>query len=305
MARYRKVDIRVWGDERVRRLSVPTPNGRDCWLYLLTAAQSTALPGVIPAGAGAMAETLRWPAEGFREAFREVSREGLAKADWEAGLVWIPKALKYNPPESPNVVIGWGKAFDELPDSELKSEIYSNISKTMEAFGKGFQEAFAKAFGSPPSTLSPALAESGTGTGAVTGVEASAGAVAPPDSTSSTTPSSTPTSKAKTIPDSRHAATIEAFKARFEETHPGATWRYGSADGPAVKRVLAFPEATDEEIARRLDFAFADGWFRAKGTLALFCSRWATWTPTAVARPDFTKGRAPVETIDWKGKTEW
>lgn len=160
MGRFRKVDVRLWGDEKVRRLSRPGPNGRDCWLYLLTARESTALPGAIPAGAAALAETLKWPMEGFLEAFAEVYREGLAKADWDAGLVWIPKSIRYNPPESPNVVIAWARAFDELPDSWLKPEIFQAVERSLEAFGEGFREAFRKSFGKPSATLSPALPES-------------------------------------------------------------------------------------------------------------------------------------------------
>jgi hypothetical protein len=93
-----------------------------------------------------------------------------------------------------------------------------------------------------------------------------AGAVAPPP-------------KAQKSEDGRHAQTIAAFKAIFEVVHPGTTWRYSPADGPGLKRILSFPEATSREIAARLDHAFRDEWFRQHGTLAIFCSKWPTWTP--------------------------
>lgn len=116
-----------------------------------------------------------------------------------------------------------------------------------------------------------------------------AGAVAPP-----------PAKKASPPADSRHARAIAAFKARFEAAHPGSTWRYSDADGPALKRVLAFQEATEHELAARMDFAFRDAWFRQNGTLAVFCSKWATWTPAKPARaayegiPSFDEAPKPA-----------
>lgn len=146
---YRTIDLRIWGDEKVRRLSRPAPNARDLFLYLLTAKESIAVPGLIPAGAAAMAETLRWPAEGLREAFGEVLREGLAMADWEAPLIWIPNAVRYNPPQSPNVVRSWAKVWPGVPDSRLKSKALRTLRAFTEGMGEGYAKAFREAFGDP------------------------------------------------------------------------------------------------------------------------------------------------------------
>jgi len=54
----------------------------------------------------ALAEELGWSLKEFREGFAELSREGLVKADWNARVVFISNATKYNPPENPNVVKG-------------------------------------------------------------------------------------------------------------------------------------------------------------------------------------------------------
>lgn len=155
MARYRKIQTRVWSDEKVRKLSRPQPNARDLWLYLLTAKEQLIIPGVIPAGEMTLAESLGWSVEGFREAFGEVFAQGLAKADWDARLVWIPKAIRHNPPESANVIIGWGKAWHEIPEcglrdeilAEMKSFIFSEKSGLGKAFREAFMEAFGEAFG--------------------------------------------------------------------------------------------------------------------------------------------------------------
>lgn len=147
MKRYGKVTRCMWGDAKFRRLSAPPPNGRSLWLFLLTCEEASIIPGVIRGGEAAIAEANGWELKGFREAFGEVFREGLAKADWKARLVWLPRALEHNAPQSPNVVLAWGKAYSELPDSPLKAEIYQSVKAFLEAFGEGFREAFGKAFG--------------------------------------------------------------------------------------------------------------------------------------------------------------
>ena len=156
MARYRKVDPRVYSDERVRKLSRPAPNGRDCWMYLLTAKEAFSMPGVIPAGAGAMADTLRWDVQGFRAAFAEVEALGMAKADFDASLVWVPNALKYNEPENPNVILSWASIWEEITECDLKREIHAVFRAHCEARGPGFLAAFEAACPAPrtvPGTL--------------------------------------------------------------------------------------------------------------------------------------------------------
>jgi hypothetical protein len=162
MARYRKVDVRIWGDEKVLRLSAPAPSGRFLFLYLLTNPNTSNIPGLYRAGEAQLAEELGWKTEAFREAFREVFREGLAEADWKARLVWLPNAIRYNAPESANVVKSWATTWEELPECHLKQKAREKLAFHVEGMGKGFAEAFAKA-------LPKGMGESGTGTGTGTG----------------------------------------------------------------------------------------------------------------------------------------
>lgn len=142
MARYRKIDVRIWGDAKFQALSGLEPSGKALWLYLLTSPNTNSIPGLFRCGEAAMAEELDWPLKAFREAFGEVFREGLAEADWKARVIWIPNALKYNRPESPNVVASWAVSWDEIPECRLKHI----ANKALEDFTEGLGEAFAKAF---------------------------------------------------------------------------------------------------------------------------------------------------------------
>jgi hypothetical protein len=86
MARYSKIDRRIWIDAKFRSLSKPQPCGQALFLYLLTNPSVTPIPGLYSAGEAMLAEALGWELEAFKEAFQELLREGLVKADFAARL---------------------------------------------------------------------------------------------------------------------------------------------------------------------------------------------------------------------------
>src|SRR5688572_7750347 len=100
MSRYRTVSIKMWGDDRFLRLSSPKPNAQTLWIYLLTGPHTTALPGAFVAGEASLSEALGWPSVSLHKAFTEVLAEGLAEVDSKTRLVFIPKAVRHNPPQS-------------------------------------------------------------------------------------------------------------------------------------------------------------------------------------------------------------
>jgi len=144
MARYRKIDTRMWGDGKFRALSSPPPSGKYLWIFLLTGPHTTNLPGLFRTGEMALAEELGWSLEGFRKGFAELFREGLVKADWNARVVWVPNAIKYNPPDNPNVVKSWRDSWDEVPECPLKAEAYQRLKEFTEGLGEGFAKGFTE-----------------------------------------------------------------------------------------------------------------------------------------------------------------
>ena len=122
--RYRKVEVRTWGDEKFRALSPIPPCGQGLWLFLITGPHTGPIPGLFRAGRASMAEELDWELEAFDEAFREAFRQGMVKADFKARVVWLPSAIKHNKPESPNVVRSWATEFDLIPECDLKREAF-------------------------------------------------------------------------------------------------------------------------------------------------------------------------------------
>lgn len=154
---WRRFYVRTWSDRRVMALSRPTPNGQTLLTWLIAGKQTGIIPGLFEVGERAFAEMLGWPLhggetlleglpkglpKGFREAFEEVAAQGFVKADWKAHLVYVPNALRLDPPWNPNMVLKWRKAWRALPECELKDEAEQAFRTFFKGFSKGFREAF-------------------------------------------------------------------------------------------------------------------------------------------------------------------
>lgn len=152
---YRRVTVRIYGDEKFMRLSPLLPSGQALWLYLLTGPHTGPIPGVFVAGRAAITEALDWEAE----AFAEVIGEGLVEFDAKTRMWFIPKAIHHNTPPNPNVVKSWRSPWLLLPECELRDRIgqhlLSALSEVSEAFGKAFIEASRKALDKPSGKPSP------------------------------------------------------------------------------------------------------------------------------------------------------
>lgn len=147
MSRYRKVDPRIWNDEKFRDLS---NNGKLVFFMLLTHPHMTAI-GAMRATVPGMAAEMGWGEKAFREAFGEVLSKGMARHDEKACFLSLKHFLKYNEPESPNVVKAWVSALDLLPECHLKDQAIQEAKAFAEAKGEAFGKAFPEALpeGSP------------------------------------------------------------------------------------------------------------------------------------------------------------
>ncbi|MFZ7112453.1 MAG: hypothetical protein ACOWYE_12280 [Desulfatiglandales bacterium] len=144
MGKYRKVDPRIWNDEKFRQFS---DAGKLCFFFLLTHPHMTPL-GAMRASIPGLAAEMGWKEKAFRGAFEEAFSKAMVKVDERACFLWIPNFLKYNGPESPNVVKAWVKCLDDLPECSLKNECLHRVKAFTEdlpeAFTKALPEAFAK-----------------------------------------------------------------------------------------------------------------------------------------------------------------
>lgn len=142
MAKYRKISPRIWNDAKVRDLS---DKGKLAFLFLLTHPTMTPF-GAIRANIPGLAFELGWTPRSFRAAMNQLCEKGMAVFDEAANLIWFPNFLKYNRPESPNVIKSWAGAFEDLPECSLRDAIGNALVKLAASLGNAFLEAFREAF---------------------------------------------------------------------------------------------------------------------------------------------------------------
>ncbi len=145
--RYRRISLKINADEKFRALSHPQPCGKYLWLHLLHGPHTGLIPGLSRTGKARLAEDLRWPMKGLEAAWSEIEVKEMARADWEAQLLWLPNAIKHNPPRSANVIRNWRDAWEELPECSLKGEAHVVLKAFLVGMGPSFAEAFREVFG--------------------------------------------------------------------------------------------------------------------------------------------------------------
>jgi uncharacterized phage protein (TIGR02220 family) len=152
---YRTLDAGLWGDEKFRQLSPPQASGQFLWIYLLTGHHTDGLPGLYLLGEAALAEALGWPLEDLRVQFAALQSLGMALADWNAHVVFLPNALKYQAPCNQKQLLGWGKAFKRVPECDLKLKWLRQLEAIAARKGNSFTVALNEGFGTVCDTVSP------------------------------------------------------------------------------------------------------------------------------------------------------
>jgi hypothetical protein len=168
MAVYRKIDCRISNDKKFRSLSL---EARYAWFYILTKKELAPI-GAFSSSIEALAfeqgsvqylsekeslteslsESLSLDmTEIFKKAFLELLEKGLILYDKTEQLIYIPNFLKYNLPESPNVIKSWNSAIDSLPECNLRDYIFARsaefiINNQSDSFKKALPEEFIKAY---------------------------------------------------------------------------------------------------------------------------------------------------------------
>jgi hypothetical protein len=138
MARYRKIDPRIWNDEKFRTL---TDDGKLAFLFTLTHPGMTAL-GAMRAALPGLAGELGWTLKRFERAFVESVKAGMVNVDRAASYIEAPNFLRYNEPEGPNSITGaWLAALDLIPECELRRSLLERCRRYLDAKSEAYRSA--------------------------------------------------------------------------------------------------------------------------------------------------------------------
>ena len=176
-ARYRKIDPRIWRDEKFIKLNAyeklialycltASPSNR-CGIFVFSPAMAEEEIGSLETFLEGLLETLGGTLPlGFRVTFLECFLRVVSGMGWRwekaTRVLYLPTWWKYNQPDSENVLKGNLKDLHELPQTPLLAEFYANTKHLPREFHSILR-------GTLPPTLPQTLANSGTGTGTGTG----------------------------------------------------------------------------------------------------------------------------------------
>lgn len=150
MARYRKIDPRIWTDEKFRLL---TPEQQRIALYILTA-QANRI-GLFSFSPGKACEDLRTSTQAFQKGFLRVCQDLNWEWDSVARVIYLPTWWRYNQPENANNVIGNLKDLDDLPETSLLPRFCENTTYLSNSLVQTFARTLAKRSPQPSLKRSP------------------------------------------------------------------------------------------------------------------------------------------------------
>ena len=142
MARYRKIDPRIWNDAKFSHLS---NDAKLLFIYLLTSPQ-TQMIGAVPMRSESVAAELGFDMERYVIRYQELYDMGIAEYD-DRGLYWVKNFLKYNSPDNPKVVISWRECLDFLPECPILRKIVDSAYAHCLSRGEQYVNAFKKGIG--------------------------------------------------------------------------------------------------------------------------------------------------------------
>lgn len=136
MARYRKIDVRIWNDRKFRELD---DNAKLAFLLLLTHPDTNQL-GFIRSRSVSLAFDLGWHSDAMSNAIQTLCQKGMLMADEMAGLMFLPNFLKYNPPNGVNGAKSWTGLLDLLPECDLRDQALILLKPLIDGLPKGTRE---------------------------------------------------------------------------------------------------------------------------------------------------------------------
>lgn len=118
---YRKIDTRIWNDERFRLMDA---HERLLWFALLTH------PSITPMGAGVLDEYALDSCLGAdigtsKSILDKFEKDGLILRDGD--LIVVKNYLIYNSPDNPSILAGWIESCEALPRSQVFKHLYEHL----------------------------------------------------------------------------------------------------------------------------------------------------------------------------------
>jgi len=149
--KYRKVSPVIWQDEKFRAF---TDDGKLAFLFLLTHPALT-LVGAMRGTLAGLAAELGWPPRRLDRALAPAIKAGMVEINLAVPFIGLPKFLRHNPPDNPNVVKSWVRVtVEHLPECPERDALITRCRAALtgaflDAFDHALQEAFPQGLPEP------------------------------------------------------------------------------------------------------------------------------------------------------------
>lgn len=137
MARYRKIDVRIWNDRKFRELD---DKAKLAFFLVLTHPDTNQL-GMLRSRSVALAMELGWHPDAMSDAILTLCQMGMLMVDDKAGFIFIPNFLKYNPPNGPNAIKSWAGLLDQMPECALLDHAVFSLKPFVDGLSEGLRNA--------------------------------------------------------------------------------------------------------------------------------------------------------------------
>lgn len=242
---YRKIEPRMWDDERFAPLS---KDAKLAWLCILTGPHTTPLPGLFVCGIATLSESLRDDIDTVSKAVNELCGAGLVRFNATTRVMQVPNAPKYNPCANPKVLKGWFTVWKGVPDCVEKYAHVARVRAALDESQAWVKDAWSATFGTVKvptrygiDTVSETVSISGSGARTSAGAGGGAGetAPAPPVVTPGASPPGVTPSGAPSAPSAEDLAAMvveQAARIAAEERASAEAAKRAEAEARKAKR---------------------------------------------------------------------
>lgn len=229
-AKYRKLDPRIWSDEKFQQM---TPMQKLVAIYVLTGQVNRI--GIFKFSVGLAAEDIGYPPDTLRDTLQEVCNTLGWHYDSVTRVLYLPNWWRYNATGSELTMKGAIDDLHEVPQSHLVQDFLSNKTwlneqegRVLDTLVQGYAKGIGKGMGKgPPIPVTVTVAVTGTVTGE--------------NIPGSGEPAHTQTKTRKT------KKTRAAYPPDFESFWKAYPRRNGAASGEKSEAYLAWIAMTDED----------------------------------------------------------
>ncbi len=155
---YKRVAAGFYTDAKITQFGIQEPHPTTFLLWLISGPVFGVLPSCASIGRYGISEQSGWEPEEVDWMMEELVSAGIAQFDPAAPFLYLPQAIKYNPPRSPLNVTSWQSDWRKLPNCFLKGRAYSALKGHCELRDKDSvfdkkrprtaKNSFVRAFGS-------------------------------------------------------------------------------------------------------------------------------------------------------------